>query len=192
MSLQTFLLALSVFVTVIAPITYIISIIKGKTKPHRMTRFILTFVLTLNLVSIVAAHGNLGAISLACIFFLQAIVIFLLSLWHGMGGSNVLDWVCLVVAFLGIIGWKLTGNPLLGVYFSILADFSGFIPAFIKTWKYPHTESHWFYSLGAIGAFLTLIAYGVNMASLFQIYIAIACTVMVGFIFRKKIQVLFR
>lgn len=191
MEMQLLLVGISTTLVVIAPITYIVSIIKGKTKPHRMTRFILTFVLTLNLVSILAAHGNLGAISLAFVFFLQAIVIFILSLWHGMGGSSIFDWVCLLIASVGIIGWKLTGNPLLGVYFAIIADFSGFLPAFIKTWKYPHTESHWFYSLGAIGALLTLIAYGINLASLFQIYIVAACTMMVGFIFRKRILTLF-
>lgn len=185
--MQSFLLLLSSILVVVGPITYIFSIVKGKTRPHRMTRFILLFVLTLNFVSIVAAHGNTGAKVFAGITFLQAAVIFLMSMWRGMGGAAVSDWVCFAIAALGIIGWKVTGDPIVGVWFSILADLSAYFPAFMKTWKHPHTESPWYYALSGLAAFFSLIAYRIEAASIFQIYIILCCIVVVALIYRKDI-----
>lgn len=187
MSLQAMLLALSAALTVIGPITYIVSIAKGKSKPHRMTRFIVAFVLTLNFFSILAAQGNTGAVVFAGISFAQALVILLMSFWRGMGGSSPFDFACLGIAAIGIIGWKITGNPLLGVWFSILADLAAYVPAFMKTWKHPHTESPWYYAMSGIAACIGLVAYRLDASSIFQMYIAACCVVMIALIYRKEI-----
>ncbi|HEX7042344.1 MAG TPA: hypothetical protein VF189_03775 [Patescibacteria group bacterium] len=186
MSLQALLLTLSAIFVVVGPITYIVSIAKGQTRPHRMTRFILAFVLTLNFVSIVAAGGNFGAQIFAGITFLQALVVFVMSLWRGIGGSSTFDWVCFVVAVGGIIGWKVTGNPLFGVWFAILADIAAYLPAIIKTYHKPKTESPWYYAFSGLAALLSLIAYKVDASSIFQIYIVICCIFMIGLIYRKE------
>lgn len=188
MSLQSILLALSAILTVIGPITYIISIARGFSKPHRMTRFIVAFVLTLNFFSILAAQGNTGAVVFAGISFAQALVILLMSFWRGMGGASLLDFACLGIAAVGIVGWKVTGNPLIGIWFSILADLAAYIPAFVKTWKHPKTESPWYYGLSGIAAFLGLVAYKIDASSIFQIYIAVCCIVMIGLIYRKSFE----
>lgn len=185
--MQAILLFISAVLVAVGPITYAVSIIKGKTRPHRMTRFILAFVLTLNFVSILAAKSNLGAEVFAGITFLQALLIFGLSLWRGMGGTSVFDWTCLVIAMAGVIGWKMTGNPLLGIWFSVLADFSAYLPAIVKTYKFPDTESPWYYAFSGFAALLSMIAYKIDETSIFQIYIIICCVVMVGLIYRKKI-----
>ena len=187
MHIQEVLVTLSAILVIISPITYIVSIARGNSKPHRMTRFILSFVLTLNFLSILAAHGNMGAKIFAGITFVQAIVIFFMSLWRGMGGTSRTDFMCLAIAAIGIIGWKVTGNPVVGIWFSILADLSAYFPAFIKTWNHPKTESPWFYGIAAASAILSLIAYKIDVASIFQIYIAISCFIMIGFIYRKEI-----
>lgn len=186
--MQAILLFLSALLVAAGPITYIVSIVKGKTRPHRMTRFILAFVLTLNFVSIVSAKGNLGAEVFSGITCLQALVIFGMSLWRGMGGTSVVDFVCLVIAAMGILGWKLTGDPIIGVWFSVIADFAAYVPAFIKTYKHPHTESAWYYILSGFAAFFSLIAYKIEPSSIFQIYILSCVIVMVVLIYRKDIQ----
>ena len=190
--MQSILLLLSAILVTIGPITYAASIIKGKTKPHRMTRFILAFVLTLNFVSILAVQGNLGAVLFAGITCLQALVIFGMSLWRGMGGTSRFDWICLFIAAIGIIGWKLTGNPLVGIWFSVLADLSAYLPAFLKTYHHPHTESPWYYILSGIAAFFSLVAYKIEAASIFQIYILLCCGIMIALIYRKNIAKKFR
>jgi hypothetical protein len=185
--MQNILLFLSTIFVIIGPVAYIISIARGISKPHRMTRFILFFVLGLNFLSILAAKGNTGAIVFSGFSFLQATIIFLLSIRLGMGGSSKFDWLCLCIAVVGIIGWKITGNPAIGILFAIGADFSAYLPAFLKTWKHPDTEAPLYYLFSAIAAFLSLIAYRIELSSLFQIYILISSLVMVGFIYHKKI-----
>ena len=185
MTLQAILLGISTIFLIGGPITYAISIFQGKTKPHRMTRFILAFVLTLNFLSIIAARGNFGAITFAGFTFLQALVIFLLSMWRGMGGSSKFDWACFVIAMIGLVGWKITGNPVVGVWFSVLADLAAYLPAFVKTYHHPHTESPWYYVMSGVSALLSLIAYRLDSSSIFQIYIVLCCTIIVGLIYRK-------
>jgi hypothetical protein len=181
------LLSMSAILALVSPVTYIVSIVRGNAKPHRLTRFILLFVLGLNFVSIVAAHGNLGAKLFAGITFAQALVIFLMSLWRGMGGHNSFDWICFVIAFVGIAGWKLTGSAVTGVWFSVFADLSAYLPAFIKTWKQPDTETPWYYMTAALAALFSLVAYKIGNVAIFQIYIIICSLIMLLCIYHKKI-----
>ncbi|HEY1835244.1 MAG TPA: hypothetical protein VGG13_00275 [Candidatus Saccharimonadales bacterium] len=118
--MQAVLVTLSTIFALVSPITYAVSIIRGNAKPHRMTRFALMVVLSVNFASIVAAHGNNGAKILTGIFCVQAIVIFGLSLWRGMGGTAVLDWTCLGVAVAGTIVWQLSRDPIVGVWRAFL------------------------------------------------------------------------
>mgnify|MGYP000877187136 CR=1 FL=1 len=181
------LIFLSTIIGISGVVLYAISIVKGKTRPHRMTRFILFFILTLNFVSIVAAKGNLGAVIYAGLTCAYGGILFAMSLWRGMGGKNRLDFICLGIASLGIIGWKLTGNAIVGVWFAILADLAAYIPAFVKTWEFPETESHWLYTLSIFAAGLGLFAYPIEAQSIFQIYIVVASAAMLVVIYHKQI-----
>ena len=86
--MHNFLLVSSTLVALLAPSAYVVSIIRGTSKPHRTTRFILTFVHSLNFLSILAAQGNLGARIFAGIDFVFALIVFLLSIRRGMGGTS--------------------------------------------------------------------------------------------------------
>jgi riboflavin synthase len=44
---------------------------------------------------------------------LQSIIIFILSIKHGMGGRTKIDILCLLVAWIGILIRKLTNNPVM-------------------------------------------------------------------------------
>ncbi len=155
--MQTLLIILSSVLALISPLIYGRSILKGDTKPHRTTRFVLLLITTLSTASLIAQH-NTVAVWLAGAATLQAIGIFYLSIKRGMGGWSKSDILCLVIALFGIVIWQTTNNPILGLYFSILADFTGMIPAIIKTYKLPHTENVWFFILDTIAGFCTLLA----------------------------------
>lgn len=152
-----------------------------------MTRFALVGVFFVNFAGTLGAHGNLGAKIFAGIFCVQSIVIFGLSLWRGMGGTAVLDWVCLGVALAAIIAWGLSNDPIVGVWAGILGDFAAYVPAFIKTWRHPKTESPWFYLTSSLSAFLALVAYPLAAASAFQIYIVLCGLTMTAFIYRRRL-----
>lgn len=138
------------------------------------------------------AHANLGAKIYSGILFGSAIAFLILSIKSGMGGSSLFDWLCLAIALLGIVAWQIAANPLVGIWFAITAYFVAYIPAFVKTWKNPHTESPWLYILSATASFLSLIAYRISAVSIFQVYAIASSLVMIGCIYHRALQTLLR
>ena len=166
---------------------YAISILKGKAKPHRVTRLVLLTTTFLATLSLFLQHDTV-AIWLAGVSLLQSSVIFILSIKFGWGGWNKLDIFCLVIAFLGIILWQTTANPVFALYASILADFFGMIPTIIKTYKHPETEEWRFFAIDTVAGLLSLLAI-TNWsltAALFPAYIFVINGVVAGLAGRGK------
>ena len=90
---------------------------------------------------------------------LGCLIILLLSIKRGMGGWAKLDIVSLMIAGIGICLWQVTRNPILALYFSILADFSGSVPTLIKAYRYPQTESPIFFFISGLSSGSNLLAH---------------------------------
>lgn len=155
--MQTILIVLSSALTLISPLFYGRAILNGEARPHRTTCLVLLLITALSTSSLVAEH-NTVAVWLAATSTLQSIVIFMLSIKYGMGGWEKLDMVCLLIALAGIVAWQTTQNPLLGLYFSILADFTGMIPSIVKTYRFPETEIATYFSIDSVAGILSLLA----------------------------------
>ena len=140
-----------------SPFLYIKSILAGRAKPHRTTRFVILLTTTITTFSLLAQHDHI-AIWLSAISMLQAIIVFSLSLKHGMGGWAKTDIACVIMAITGIALWQTTTNPVYGLYFGILADLTGMVPTIIKTYRYPQTEIWSFFALDTIAAGCNLLA----------------------------------
>ena len=148
---------ISSLLALISPVIYAKAILRGEAKPHRTTRLVLLLITSLATASLFAQH-NTVAIWLAGVSTLQAIVIFALSIKHGMGGWAKSDMICLVIALLGIGLWQTTKQPTLALYAAIAADFTGMVPAMIKTYKFPKTEIWSFFLLDTFAAIFSLMA----------------------------------
>jgi len=186
--MRAVLLTLSVILELAASLIYFVSIIRGRTKPHRITRLVLMFILVLSFVGIVSAKGNLGVTLYSGISAVFGIGCFLLSLKRGMGGSDTFDWICFTIAMGGVVGWRLTGNPVLGVWLASLADSVAYLPTYLKTWRHPNTESPWLYILSSMGGLLSLSAYKLASVSIFQINIILTCVLMLICIYHKNLS----
>ncbi len=185
--MRTALLTLSTILITAAGLIYCASIIRGRTKPHRTTRFVVLVILTLSFVSILADHANTGAKVYSGILFVSAIAFLVLSLIHGfgIGGTSIFDWVCLVVALAGVAAWQIAGNPVVAIWFALLADFVAYLPAYVKTWHHPNTESPWLYALSALASFLSLVAYKISAVSVFQIFMIVYSLIMLVCIYHE-------
>ena len=155
--MQNIFLFICNFLIVISYIIYTLSILKGESKPHRTTRLVLLMINSLSTASLFV-QKNQVAIWLPGISTLCSLVIFYLTLKNGIGGWSKTDILCLIIALGGIIFLRITNNPVIALYFAIGADFSGMVPAIIKTYKFPHTESFLFFFIGGMAAFLNLLA----------------------------------
>lgn len=185
--MQTIFIVISSCLALISPLIYARAILKGNARPHRTTRFVLLLITALSTASLLASH-NTVAVYLAGISFFQSIIILTLSVKHGMGGWAKTDILCLCIALIGIVVWQTTKNPILGLYFSILADFTGIIPTIIKTYRFPKTEIATFFALDFFASIFTLLAIRTfdtqNIA--YPIYILLANAIMVALILIRR------
>jgi hypothetical protein len=152
-----FFIALSSACALVSPLFYIHAIWRGEARPHRTTRLVLFIITTLSTVSLLVA-GDRVAVWLAGVSALQSILILGLSVPFGMGGWSRFDIMCLVIAFAGIALWQLTSDPFMGLYASIIADFTGVTPTLIKAYRHPYTEAYAFFLLDVFAGVFSMLA----------------------------------
>lgn len=156
-SMKTALIIISSLLALISPLIYTKAILKAEAKPHRTTRLVLLLITSLTTASLFAQHDTV-AIWLAGVSTIQSILIFVLSIKHGMGGWAKSDLICLIIALAGIILWQTTKQPVLALYAAIASDFTGMVPALLKTYRFPKTEIWQFYIMDVFAAIFSLLA----------------------------------
>lgn len=181
------LIALSSILAFISYIVYIVAILKGNARPHRTTRLVLVLITVLATASLFA-QGSTTAIWLSGVFAFGCILIFILSIKYGMGGWAKEDILCLIIALIGIGVWKITSNPIYGLFASIAADLSGQVPMLIKTYKFPETEVWTFYSIDVLAAILNIFAITnkTYQELSYPLYIVLIDGLTITFILRKR------
>ena len=93
----------------------------------------------------------------------SAVIIFFIvgvTLTHADKQIVFFDWFALAGAFIGIVLWRLTANPLLAIIAVTIADAFAFIPTFRKAYHKPHEETLIEYFFSAIKWIITLPALG--------------------------------
>ena len=178
------LLIVATALSIIGTADYILSILHGKTRPHRTTRAVLFIVAVVNLVGTIAADAHWGVFLLALLFFARSLTLALLSIRYGLGGTSRLDIACAVIALLGIVAWQITDSGIWALVFAILADAVAYVPAVVKTWKLPKTEAPLMYALEGVAATLAIVHDGLRLSIIFQAYIILSCVVMLACIYR--------
>ena len=175
---------LATLLSIIGTTDYILSILRGKTQPHRTTRIVLFIVSTANLIGAIAADAALGTMMLSILFFLRSFTLAILSIKKGMGGTSKLDISCGVVAVLGIVAWLVTGSGIWALVFAVIADAVAYVPAVVKTWAHPKTEAPLLYWLEGFAAILAVVHDGLRQSIIFQVYVVLSCIVMLVCIYR--------
>lgn len=184
--MQATLLVLATILSMIGTADYVISILRGRTKPHRTTRTVLFLVSITNLIGTLAAHAGWGTLLLSLFFFGRSLVLALLSLKYGVGGASRLDITCGIIAVLGVVAWILTGSGIWALVFAIVADAVAYIPAIVKTWKMPKSEASLMYWLEGFAAMLAIAHDGFRLSVIFQAYIVLSCVAMLTCIYKPS------
>lgn len=154
--MHALLICTSTILVAVSSLIYARSIITASTRPHRTTRFVLLLITVLSTAALLDSGG--AAFILAFVSMVQALGLFILSLKRGMGGWSKLDMGCLIIALFGILLWQISGNPMIGLWASIIADTVGMIPAFVKTHRQPETEDWRFFAIDTVAGCLSLAA----------------------------------
>lgn len=125
---------------IIQVIPYIVSILRGHTKPERTTYFIWLILEAVSVSSYIAV-GARTTFWTGIAYTFTALLIFVLSIKRGMGGFSTFDIICVLFAMTGIALWLITDSALLTVYFSMFVSFVAYLPTIKKAYFLPETEN---------------------------------------------------
>lgn len=145
------------FISFISFFPYLVSTLRGKTKPQRATFAIWSAIDLVILISYFAS-GARETIWMLGVYTLCQICVFLLSIKFGMGGLDKMDIACLAGAAVGIAAWVLTKNPTAALYISMFVEFLGLLPLIKKAYLYPQTENTLSWTLAWMAALVNLFA----------------------------------
>ena len=175
--------------TVLCFIPYIVTTIKGKTKPNRATWWVW------GLNGFVLCLGNLAAgadytlLPLICAVTAQ-IIIAILSIQHGEGGWNRFDRRCLIASGISFILWRILNYDIIAIILPLLIDIVAALPTLRKSYHEPESEDLLTFMLYTIGAFFTVLAiteWSFNIA-ITPLYVLVINAIIVVLLTRHKTQ----
>jgi hypothetical protein len=169
-------------------IPYAKSILKGETKPQRVTWFIWSILILIAFFSQLA-KGASWSLLLTAGDAIAILITFFLSIKFGVGGFRKIDILSMSGAVVSIILWYITSEPAIALFLIILIDIIGVNLTVVKTWENPETENWVAWAICGIGGFFGILAVGnFNFILLsYPIYICLAnSTMALIVIFRKR------
>ncbi len=190
MSIYRILGILSAIVFAIAYIPYIVSIGKGRTKPHPFSW------LLWSLIGVISAYFyvRVGAVETLPFAFAGAVLPFIvavISFRNWEGGFSNFDYLCLALSASAIIAYILFHSAAISLTLSLCADSIAFLPTMRKTFFSPSSESIGSWGLFLLSYALSLLAaiprfsYGVVI---FPAYLTFCGIVMCLLILRGRLK----
>lgn len=136
---------------------YIASIFRGETRPHFYTHLVWGLVTLIAFLGQLADKAGPGAWALG---ITAAACLFQAALALKWGEKNITrgDKLSLVAAFVAVIPWMLTDDPLLSVVLASLISCVAFIPTIRKSWTKPTEENLTAYMIANVKLGLSLVA----------------------------------
>ncbi len=143
----------------LACVPYVRDILAGKTKPHRGTWAIWC---TLSLIVLLSqrADGAAWSLLMAVAQLLGTLLILLLSIRRGVGGTSRIEILLLAIAASGVVGWYVAGDPTIATLCVVLSDFVAVVMMMPKTHADPYSETLSAYILSALSGLCALVAVG--------------------------------
>ena len=171
----------------VATAPYVRDILRGSTRPQRMTWGIWT---TLAFVVLASqwASGATWSLTLTIGQAISCLVIFLLALRRGVGGFSRIESALLAIAALGIAGWLIADDPLVATCSVVLADLIAMAMMLPKTYRDPSSETLSTYVIGTVSTVFALLAVDALAVDLlvYPLYILIADSAVVAMIFLRR------
>lgn len=169
---------------------YIKNIFYGNTKPNLVSWFIWMLAPFIGAFLAFKSGAGLAASGIFMAGFGPfLVIIFSLFKKNAFWKIQSFDLICGFFSIVAIVLYLITKNLGISIIFAILSDLLAYIPTFIKSWKFPETESSSTYIGGIINNTLSLliIKNWIFAIYLFPVYLVLANLIEVCFLYRKKI-----
>ncbi len=171
-------------------IWYIRTIFRGGTRPNLISWSIWTIAPFLGFFFMIRAGAGLAATPIFMAGFGSLLVIiFSIFKRNAFWKIQRFDLVCGLLSLVALIVYVTSQNLPVSIFFALASDLLAFIPTFVKTWKFPETESSTTYFGGIVNNFLALLIIKNWTFSIyaFPLYLMLANLAEVYLIYRKKI-----
>ena len=181
-SLDHWLVILSVVLSFSGCGAYIRDMFRGKSKPNLVTWGLWAFAPLIATGAALSAHADGWATARIFMAGFGPLLIFLFafivpqSYWK----LTKLDYACGALSLIALGAWLGVNQPILAILLAAIADLLATLPTIIKAWKYPETETVYTYLVGLFTASIIIPAIPVwNIEnSAFQIYLLTANTIL--------------
>lgn len=166
---------IALLLSVSANIPYVIEIVRGQAKPHRISWLIWT---ALGLVYFLSTILDTGATLFTAGELIGPVIIFLLALKYGSGGNNKFDYISLLIAAVAFALLFILDGVLISLLLALFIDSIGIFLTIRKLREDPTSESRAFWIIGSISAIFALLSLEefTLEALLFPIYVFVVST----------------
>jgi len=138
-TLQNALGVISALIAIVSLLSYLISCIKAKTKPHVFS-WVLWTLLTWIAFAIQFSEGGGPGSWPTGISALFCIAITIVAFKKGHKDITKSDWISFIAGLCAIPLWLITNDPTLSAIIVTLIDAIGFFPTIRKSWNNPKEE----------------------------------------------------
>lgn len=149
---------LAAIITFIGIFIYAIDTLRGKTKPNRVTWVLWTIVPLITFFAQLSEGVGLSSI-FALAYALGPLFVVIASFANKKAYWKLtfFDYICGAISLLAIVLWYVTGNGVVAIVCSIIADFAAGLPTLRKSFTHPESENIAAYVVGVISAIITLL-----------------------------------
>jgi hypothetical protein len=183
------LIIIAGILSVVSSLPYIIDTAKGKTHPNLVTWFTWTVLVAINVSVAATAGAHQTAIMSGAVLFAD-LAILGMGIKKGVKKYTAFDALCQALALVGIILWRLTGDPSLATILSLFAFLIAALPTWRHAWVAPFAETWEGFALAVASGILTIFSLSkyTFIALAFPTITIVIGTVMVGIILLRRRQ----
>lgn len=156
-SLQELIGAIALSLSFGGSVVYILSILRGQSKPHLYTWLVWSILPTIAFFAQIHDNAGPGA-WVTGMTALSCIITSVLALKYGEKNITRGDRWALAASLLAILPWLVTDDPLWSVILVAIIDTVAFIPTFRKSWDKPYEENLSSYNLHSLKMTLSMFA----------------------------------
>jgi len=180
---------LAVAINLVGAFVYSYSVVRGETRPNRVTWFVLSFAPILAFAAMMAQGVSFHQSVFTLETGISPLIIFISTFFAKQPKWKItkFDLTCGALSIVGFLLWVILKEGNIAITFALLADGLAFLPTLVKAFKYPETESPWAFIMGTFAALIALAIitkYDFKHVA-FPLYILIADILAVLFIYFK-------
>ena len=180
---------LAVSINLVGAIVYAYSVVKGSTRPNRVTWFVLSFAPLLAFAAMTAQGVSFRESVFTLETGISPLIIFISTFFAKQPKWEItkFDLICGALSVIGFVLWLILKEGNIAITFALLADGLAFLPTLVKAFKYPETENPWAFMMGTVAAVIAiaiLSTYDYKHLA-FPVYILIADVLASLFIYFK-------